>query len=72
MTSPDRTEQRLTELEIKVSYSDDLLDTLNTIVAQQQQTIDQLRREVQLLRQQSADNGTPAFRSLADDLPPHY
>ncbi len=70
--TPADSERRLTELEIKASYSEDLLDTLNQIVAQQQQAIDHLRREVNLLRQQSADSGAPVFRSLADELPPHY
>lgn len=62
---------RLTELEVKASYTDDLVETLNSIVAQQQQQIDRLVREVQQLRRQSADApATP--RSLRDELPPHY
>jgi SlyX protein len=64
---------RLVELEVKASYADDLLDTLNAIVARQQQQIDRLEREVATLRQQAADSqqaGTP--RSLRDELPPHY
>lgn len=72
MTPTEDTDRRLTNLEIKASYTEDLLDALNDIVARQQDLIDQLRREVSLLRQQSADNGTPAPRNLADDLPPHY
>jgi SlyX protein len=72
MTRQDDTDQRLTRLEIKASYSEDLLDTLNEIVTLQQQHIDQLRREVNLLRQQATDSGPAPFRSLADELPPHY
>jgi SlyX protein len=72
MNAHDRTEQRLTELEIKLSYADDLLDTLNQQVAQQQQTIDLLLAEVRRLRRQQAEEDTPAFRSLRDELPPHY
>ena len=34
---PDPSEQRLTDLEIKASYTEDLVDTLNAIVARQQQ-----------------------------------
>ena len=70
VASPE-VDARLTELEVKVSYADDLLETLNTIVAQQQQQIDRLMREVQQLRQQSAD-GPAAPRNLRDELPPHY
>jgi len=65
-------ERRLEQLEIKASYSDDLLDTLNTLVAEQQQHIDWLRREVVQLRQQVADSSPPPFRSVRDEAPPHY
>lgn len=70
-----RNDQRLTNLEIKVSYSEDLLDTLNDIVTRQQDLIDHLRREVLRLRQQSGesgDNATPSAHNPADELPPHY
>ena len=72
MNATDRTDQRLTELEIKLSYADDLLDTLNRQVAQQQHAIDLLLGEVRRLRQNQAESDTPAFRSLRDELPPHY
>lgn len=72
MNNDAHTEQRLTELEIKLSYADDLLDTLNRQVAQQQQTIDLLLAEVRRLRRQQAEDTTPTFRSLRDELPPHY
>ena len=42
----DATDQRLTDLEIKVSFQEDLLDQLNTIIVRQQQHIDLLLREV--------------------------
>jgi SlyX protein len=68
-----QTERRLEALEIKASYADDLLDQLNHTVYQQQLQIDQLRHELALLRQQAQDQGSaPAFRSLRDELPPHY
>ena len=70
--SPD-TDQRLTDLEIKASYADDLLDTLNALVAQQQEQIDMLLREVSRLRQRGGDDGQPAGpRDPRDELPPHY
>ena len=66
-------EQRLTDLEIKASFTEDLVDHLNQIIIRQQQQLDALAREVSQLRQQSgADSGVPAFRSLRDELPPHY
>lgn len=66
------TEQRLTELEIKASYADDLLDTLNQLVARQQEQIDLLLREVGRLRQHGGPEAAPAVRNLRDELPPHY
>lgn len=70
--APD-TDQRLTELEIKASYADDLLDTLNAQVAKQQEQIDLLLREVSRLRQRGGDDGLSAGpRDPRDELPPHY
>ena len=72
MTSAQHTDERITRLEIQLSYTEDLLDTLNALVAKQQDQIALLLREVGQLRQQGADDGPPRFRSLRDELPPHY
>jgi SlyX protein len=72
MDHTERTDQRLTDLEIKASYAEDLLDDLNQIIARQQQHLDFLSQELALLRQQQTDPSTLGFRSLRDDLPPHY
>jgi SlyX protein len=71
---PDRqdTDRRLTELEIKASFAEDLLEQLNALVYRQQQAIDRLQRELLELRAQAQDSAPPAFRSLRDELPPHY
>jgi SlyX protein len=66
------TEQRLIDLEIKLSFTEDLVDDLNQIVVRQQQQIDLLVRELTALRQQAGDNTSGTFRSLRDELPPHY
>mgnify|MGYP003588450946 FL=1 len=64
---------RLTELEIKASYADDLLEQLNMTIYRQQQQIDDLIRQVAQLRLQSQSAGQdPATRNLRDELPPHY
>lgn len=70
---PADLDQRLTDLEIKASFTEDLVDQLNAIITRQQQQLDALAREVRALRQQgTGDSGVPAFRSLRDELPPHY
>ena len=68
--TPD-TEQRLADLEIKLSFHEDLLDQLNLTIYRQQQLIDWLQQEVRRLAQQS-EGGPTAPRSLRDELPPHY
>jgi SlyX protein len=72
MHSPDDPDLRLTALEIKASFTEDLLDTLNALVARQQQQIEQLAAQVALLRSQAAGQDATPFRSLRDELPPHY
>ena len=75
MTSPmpnTDIDKRLMDLEIKASFTEDLVEQLNQTIFQQQQQIDALIREVSQLRQQTPDGGTGGFRSLRDELPPHY
>ncbi len=57
MEPPNEIEQRLTELEIKASFSEDLLDQLNQTLFRQQQV---------------PEDGAGEARSLRDELPPHY
>ena len=65
--------QRLIDLEIKASFTEDLVDQLNEVLVRQQRQIDALLREVADMRQQAPeDPGEPAFKSLRDELPPHY
>ncbi|MGI4777850.1 MAG: SlyX family protein [Janthinobacterium lividum] len=71
-------ESRLTELEIKSSFAEDLLDELNLLVFRQQEQIDRLLRQVHQMRQQMPEGrGTdgPGGTGAADarhELPPHY
>lgn len=64
-------EHRLTELEIKASFAEDLLEQLQQVVVRQQQEIDRLQREVVALRETVPDTGA-APRSLRDEIPPHW
>ncbi len=63
---------RLTGLEIKASYQEDLLEQLNLTVYRQQQQIDRLVQEIAHLRQQMPEAGGAAPRNLRDEIPPHY
>ncbi|MEY3871253.1 MAG: hypothetical protein RLZZ296_248 [Pseudomonadota bacterium] len=72
MTLEEQTDQRLTELEIKASFSEDLLDQLNLVIVRQQAQIDLLIKEVKQLRDQQPDGVAGGAARLTDDLPPHY
>ena len=65
-------DRRLTELEIKASFSEDLIDHLNAAIVRQQQQIDLLSRELRQLRDQLPNDRAGVPRSLRDELPPHY
>jgi SlyX protein len=65
-------ESRITELEIKISYAEDLIDELNHTVFRQQQQIDFLARELETLRQQVQSAPQQQTSSLFDEIPPHY
>lgn len=67
-------DKRLTELEIKASFAEDLLDELNGVIVRQQQQIDALLRETRQLRLLLPDSNAAGMAAgrAADDLPPHY
>jgi SlyX protein len=65
-------EARITELEIKASFAEDLVDHLNAQVAKQQEQIDALVREIAQLRKQVPEGRGDGAGSLRDELPPHY
>ena len=65
-------ESRITELEIKISYTEDLVDDLNRLVYRQQQQIDLLINEIKTLRDQVQAAAPAEQHSLRDELPPHY
>lgn len=65
-------ESRITELEIRLALQDELLDTLNRTVADQQLQIIRLQQELHGLYQhlQALE---PASRNLpSQEIPPHY
>lgn len=65
-------DERITNLEVKVSFSEDLLEELNQTVYKQQQQIDALIKEVKALKLQMASNLPSDGNSPRDEIPPHY
>jgi SlyX protein len=73
MTAMHTIEERLEALEIKASFTEDLVDKLDQIIIRQQQTLDTLVAELLRLREQAASsNNQPGRRNPRDELPPHY
>lgn len=65
-------DERTTNLEVKLSFSEDLLEELNQTVYKQQQQIEALIKEVKALKLQMASNMPSDGNSPRDEIPPHY
>ena len=65
-------ESRLAEIETKLSFSEELLEALNSTVYRQQQQIDQLQQELRVLREQVRAALPAEPRNPRDETPPHY
>ena len=64
------TEDRITNLEIKLSFTEDLIEKLNETIYKQQQQIAFLYRELKAIKEQASSGGGGS--SLLDEVPPHY
>ncbi|MBT9590202.1 MAG: SlyX family protein [Thiobacillus sp.] len=65
-------EARLNELEAKLVFAEDLIETLNQTVIRQQGQLDSLQQQMRLLHQQLQDARPDETHTLRDELPPHY
>jgi SlyX protein len=66
-------EPRIIELEIKLSFAENTIESLNQTIFRHQQQLDRLQFELRSLRDELANSqsSTPQ-RSLQDEVPPHY
>mgnify|MGYP003625124004 CR=1 FL=1 len=68
-------EKRITELEIKTAYLEDTIQQLDSVICQQQNQIDALKKKFKQLTDSTEDlseNNKDNLPTLLDDLPPHY
>lgn len=69
-------EQRVIELETRLAFQEDYMDTLNQQLVNQQKEWQSLQAQVQLLAQRlqtlHQDRQSDHSWSLADEKPPHY
>jgi SlyX protein len=65
-------EARLDELEAKVAFAEDLIETLNQTVVRQQGQIDLLQQQLRLLHQRLQEALPDQSGGPRDEIPPHY
>lgn len=65
-------EERLNELEAKLAFAEDLIETLNQAVIRQQGQIDLMQQQLRLLHQRLQDALPDETRTPRDEIPPHY
>ncbi len=65
-------EERVTELEIKIAYQDDLLQALNLIVSEQQSQILRLEETCKLLNEKIKNTAEIQGINQGLERPPHY
>jgi SlyX protein len=70
--NPEELEKRLADIEVKLSFAENLVDELNGVVYRQQQQIDALQQALLRLREQVEANTPAEPRNLRDEVPPHY
>ena len=68
-------ESRLDELESRLAFQDDLIESLNEVIAQQDQNLSKLVLQVQILKEKLVEfEKSTIISSLSSrhELPPHY
>jgi len=70
MNAPN--DERMNELELKLTFLDDAVASLNDTEAQQSQRLLQLERALTELRQELAALRTNLSDDVHDEPPPHY
>jgi len=65
-------EGRITELEIKIAYQEDLVQSLNITVSNQQTQIDKLEETCKLLNEKIKNRVESESLTQGVEKPPHY
>ena len=65
-------EQQLIQLETKIAYQEDTIQTLNEVMSQQQQQINRLENTLKVLLRRVQANSGSVEGINQNELPPHY
>jgi len=63
---------RIDELEAKLSFAEDMIESLNLTVFRQQEQLDLTQQQIRLLHEQLKAVSPKEERDLRDEIPPHY
>jgi SlyX protein len=63
---------RIDELEAKLSFAEDMIESLNLTVFRQQEQLDLMQQQMRLLHEQLKALSPKEERDLRDEIPPHY
>lgn len=74
MSKPDDIRERMEELESRLAFQDDLIDSLNAVVARQDREVVSLTRRVHELEERLKDMDTASGGGSPEghEVPPHY
>ena len=64
--------QRMDELEIRLSFQDELLCQLDEVVREQADQLETLRAELKTLRAELREQPAGQAFKLEEEIPPHY
>ena len=65
-------QNQLVELETKLAFHEDMIQALNRTVAQQQQELLELKRDMEELQTQVRAMAPSLASNITDEPPPHY
>jgi SlyX protein len=63
---------RIDELEAKLAFAEDMIESLNLTVFRQQEQLDLMQQQIRLLHEQLKAVSPKEERDLRDEIPPHY
>ncbi|QGZ31888.1 SlyX family protein [Stutzerimonas stutzeri] len=65
-------EQRITDLEARLAFQDDTIQTLNDVLIAQQRTVERLQAQVGILARRQEDMQSRMGGEEDEAPPPHY
>lgn len=69
----DNTEQRITELEIRLTHQDESIESLSNIIIKQHDEIDRLKLRMEILERRLKEAAESQLAEQKDETPPpHY